>query len=572
MKNFKRVLSLALAALMVIGGLVIAPVDAKADETYTRVTSVSEIAAGGEFVIVAKHSNGNYAFTGEAVSKWGQKVEVTLDSDNKLTSTSAPVLVIEEGTAANQVYIKSGTSYVQGANANALYTTTTKTDSLTEWLVTDADGDGEIQFQLVGSTDARSLVLNYNEGNPGFRAYKDTTTGTAYVRELLVYKVGTDGGSTPDPDPVVPEEPTPTVGTIADALAGDAGSLWSVKGVVTFVEGKNVYIQDATGGICIYCSDAPTDIELGDTIEAVGSRTTFNGLPELGSATYTKSTGLTLEAKTTTIGALTTADICTYVKLTGLTVTEVYDNNGAYTTPNLTLSDGTDTIQIYKAVVEKDGDNWAVAVGDTVDVLASVGVYNTTLQLRNTLASEITVVANAEDDTTDTGSEDDTTDTGSENDTTDTGSENESESEVETESEETYTTVTKDILDQAAALASGEKLEGLYQAKGTVTDVDTSGFAQYGNIEFTLQLDGMEETILCWRVTVDAEDAVEVGDVLLVKGEIKKYNDIIEFAYPTIEAATIESAGDLDMTSTVMFLIAGFGVVVAAVLGKKKFA
>ena len=63
MKNFKRVLSLALAALMVIGGLVVAPVDAKA-ETYTRVTSVSEIAAGGEFVIVAKHSSGSYAYNG----------------------------------------------------------------------------------------------------------------------------------------------------------------------------------------------------------------------------------------------------------------------------------------------------------------------------------------------------------------------------------------------------------------------------------------------------------------------------------------------------------------------------
>ena len=38
MKNFKRVLSLALAALMVIGGLVVAPVDAKAaDTTYSRV-------------------------------------------------------------------------------------------------------------------------------------------------------------------------------------------------------------------------------------------------------------------------------------------------------------------------------------------------------------------------------------------------------------------------------------------------------------------------------------------------------------------------------------------------------
>ena len=54
MKNFKRVLSLALAALMVIGGLVVAPVDAKADATYTKVTSLSELTEGTKFVIVAQ--------------------------------------------------------------------------------------------------------------------------------------------------------------------------------------------------------------------------------------------------------------------------------------------------------------------------------------------------------------------------------------------------------------------------------------------------------------------------------------------------------------------------------------
>ena len=33
-----------------------------------------------------------------------------------------------------------------------------------------------------------------------------------------------------------------------------------------------------------------------------------------------------------------------------------------------------------------------MAVGDKIDVVAAVGVYNTTLQLRNSLASEITKV------------------------------------------------------------------------------------------------------------------------------------------------------------------------------------
>ena len=194
-------------------------------------------------------------------------------------------------------------------------------------------------------------------------------------------------GSDPDPDPV----PDPTVVPISTALAGEAGTKFTVKGVVTLVDGKNIYVQDATGGIDLYFGAAPTDIALGDTVIASGERATFKGLPELASATYEKSEGLTLTAKETTIGALTTTDLCTYVKLTGLEVTEVYDNNGAYTAPNITVKDSEGkTIQLYKAVVgEKVDGIWPYAVGDKIDVTAAVGCYNDTLQLRNTLASEI---------------------------------------------------------------------------------------------------------------------------------------------------------------------------------------
>ncbi len=186
------------------------------------------------------------------------------------------------------------------------------------------------------------------------------------------------------------EEPAAEYSTIAEALAASEGE-FTVKGVVTLLDNRNVYIQDATGGICLYLSAAPTDLALGDTVIGTGSRTVYRGLPELGSATYEKSSGLTLTAKETSIGALSTADVCTYVKLTGLTVTEVYDNNGAYSAPNITLKDENGgTIQIYKAVVGKTDGVWDLAVDDVIDFTGAVGINNSTLQLRNTLATEIT--------------------------------------------------------------------------------------------------------------------------------------------------------------------------------------
>ncbi len=186
----------------------------------------------------------------------------------------------------------------------------------------------------------------------------------------------------------------PETSTIAEALAGDTNAQFTVKGVITMVDGRNIYIQDATGGICMFFDAAPEDLKLGDTIIADGVRATYRGLPELSSSTYTKvdkaSAQIKLQPAEKKIADLTTADVCTYVTIKDLTVTEVYDNNGAYTTPNITVAD-TDgkTIQIYRAIVGKTDGAWDVAVGDTVDVTAAVGINNSTLQLRNTDAPEI---------------------------------------------------------------------------------------------------------------------------------------------------------------------------------------
>ena len=177
--------------------------------------------------------------------------------------------------------------------------------------------------------------------------------------------------------------------TIKEALALEMDKEATVKGVVTLVDGLNVYVQDSTGGICVRVSQEAEKASLGDTIIATGKRGEFQGLPQLHTATITQSSGMVLAAKETTIGELTTADLCTYVSLSGLTVKDVYDGNGAYSNPNITLTDGTKEIQIYKAVVGKTNGVWDIQKGDTVSVTAAVSAHKTKLQLRNTLASEI---------------------------------------------------------------------------------------------------------------------------------------------------------------------------------------
>ena len=255
----------------------------------------------------------------------------------------------------------------------------------TKWTLSDSVAANKTHY--IASSDLTGTYGNvYVEWFSGVSAFTAYCTSANRLNEnafgFAFYKLVRPG---------VPEV-VPEYDTVAKALAGETGAKFTVKGVVTLVDGKNIYVQDETGGICAYMATKPTDISLGDTIVVTGSRDTFNNLPELTGATYEKSSGLTLTAKETTIGALTAADVCTYVKLSGVEVTEVFDNNGAYSTPNITVKDAEGkTIQLYKAVINKDTEgNWEYAVGDKLDICAAVGVNkNAVLQLRNTLATEI---------------------------------------------------------------------------------------------------------------------------------------------------------------------------------------
>ena len=165
---------------------------------------------------------------------------------------------------------------------------------------------------------------------------------------------------------------------IAEALAAPQALAFTVKGVVTMVDGKNVYVQDETGGICLYLKAADSSIQLGDTVIGTGAKKVYNGLPELDAATAEKSSGMTLKAKQTTIGALTDADLCTYITIKDLEVLAVADKN-------ITVQDTAGTsINIYKPVL---GDK-TVAVGDKLDFTGALGTFNG-YQLRNTVADEI---------------------------------------------------------------------------------------------------------------------------------------------------------------------------------------
>lgn len=369
----KRLLAIFLVALMLVSMLPVTA--AAADEgVYKKISSMDELTTGKYVMIL----DTGYA-PGSLDGKWVTAVQPSV-TDGSVTDPTTGVWTLTVSGSSVKLTDANGVSIApNGGDSNGI-----KSGDY-NWEVRIEGG----KFSFYGTgTDTVTFASNKGSENK-FRAYRNSTVAgnpNGYPYEFTLYKL--EGGST---------EPEPGTVSIAEALDGENGTKFTVKGVVTLLDGKNVYIQDSTGGICLYFDEAPSGISLGDTVIGTGNKDTYNGLPELKNATFQKSSGMTLTPAAKTISELTTADICKYVKISGVEVTEVYDNGGSYSAPNITVKDDSgNTIQIYKAVVEKDGDAWKVKVGDRLNVTAAVGVYNnTTLQLRTTLESEIEVLGAA---------------------------------------------------------------------------------------------------------------------------------------------------------------------------------
>ena len=367
----RRLLSVLLALVMLLSLLPTAVFAADPAPKATLVTDASTLKAGDQIILAASASGKTYA-AGSLSGKFFTSIE---------TDPTDPADTVEiftlGGEAGKWTLTASDGKQIYTADAKALNNTGKGTGT---WTIAIDDSG----LATVASTDSACGRILYNVNSPRFLNYTSATN----VSMLLpsIYKLA---GAAEPGDPT-PSEPIPGLVPISTALAGENGKDFTVQGVVTLVDGQNIYLQDATGGICLRLASKTSEIALGDTIYGTGKRAEYNKLPQLGSGTFKKSSGLTLTAKATTIGALTDKDVCSYVKLKGLEITKIDDNNGKYTSPNVTLKDADGkTIQLYKAVMEKKDGKWAFAVGDMVDVTAAVSTFNGTLQLRNTLADEI---------------------------------------------------------------------------------------------------------------------------------------------------------------------------------------
>ena len=165
-----------------------------------------------------------------------------------------------------------------GAHTNVKYGTTAISKYVfnTEYktLTTDLE-DGTYYFGTYGT---------YNT----FSASKIDKIGTSFPSHFYVMAPGIP--ETPDePEtPDVPETPDTNDATIADVLAGEMGTTFTVTGTVVGVNAQSFLLKDESGMILVYKGKNWTaDVAVGDNVTVTGASTTYGGAVQFGTdATY----------------------------------------------------------------------------------------------------------------------------------------------------------------------------------------------------------------------------------------------------------------------------------------------
>lgn len=178
--------------------------------------------------------------------------------------------------------------------------------------------------------------------------------------------------------------------TIEEARSNELNDIVTVRGVVTYVDGINYYIQDDTAAINVYISGITASA--GDMLKTTGALADYRGLLEIkpansGAVEVLSSGNPMPQPEVVTISQISDAIESQLVKIENVILGAI---NTSGNTP-ITDSEN-NTINIYK-IPELSG----IVEGDRVDVTAIVSQYND-FQLRVRDASDV-VKADEEPDT-----------------------------------------------------------------------------------------------------------------------------------------------------------------------------
>ncbi len=372
-----------------------------ADLGTQNATNFSAVAAKG-----SNSSNGPKYYTSDNTARFyaGNTLTISSTTNKKIAKIEFNVNVnatVNTGSLTNNIWIGSATTVVFTMPKVSIKTikVTFENENLNDpelsFPTTAFEVEAGATFTAPTLTNPHSLQVTYSSSNADIATVNETTgavtigntpgtvTITATFEGNDVYSFGSASY-------------TITVSTVLSNIAAltalEEDGEYQVNltdALVTYIHGKNVYLEDASGAVLLY--DCAEGLAVGDKINGTAdvTYTVYHSLPEVTAITlhegYTKTSGNTVTPSEVTIAELNenfTSYISRYVKIVEATVTSAFDNRSAEITQgeaSIDLRDQNSTATL------------TATVDDIVTVTAHPAIYNTTKQIAVYEQSQIVV-------------------------------------------------------------------------------------------------------------------------------------------------------------------------------------
>ena len=449
----KQKLTFLLTALLL---LVMSALTATGQNVYEKVTSTPNDWTGEYLLVYDADAATAYCWTGVDAANCYEEMAV---SNNSITASNAVTISIAAMEGGYSILVNGGTNdgkYIYGQSGSnsikfqdnpALNTLECENDGVKITSYTSVmrfnSSTNNLRFRYFKSdTYTNQQVVQLYKKNDGGQQQETVATptfspagGTYFEPQSVTISCATEGsticytldGTEPTPNSLQYSVPLninttttlkakayksgytesstatatytfPTLVTIAEAKTLANNEYAMVQGVVNFIDNRNVYVQDGTGGICLFLNSntVPSGLALGDMVQAYGQKTIYNGLYELqningnSEAFSILSSGNALPLAVKTIDEINAggADAlqCTRVKIENATIGAINTNG------NTPLTQGESATNIYKVPALT-----GIEEGDQVDVIGVVGYYNAA-QIRVATADDVTLVPNPDPD------------------------------------------------------------------------------------------------------------------------------------------------------------------------------
>ena len=337
-------------------------------DTYTKITSASDLEVGAEYLIV--NTAGTYAAgaTSTTSTKYATTVAVTV-SGSTITNPNSNVAVYTLGGNATDgwtFYSSKDSKYLYWTSGNSLNVNASVSNN-SRWGVTISNGSATISNK---ATTTRIIRFNSDR----FACYT-SSTGTLVS---LYKKQTTVAGTTAAP---TISGATPFVGTATVTITNNS----SADGASIYYTLDGSDPTTTTSSTC-FAYTAPFSIDATTTVKAIAKKSTDTNASSVVSKTFTKITPLTVSEALAAIDGLSNNGTINdqYVSGVVVSITNVEPDNG--TIKYYISDDGSANNQLYvykgKGLNNADFTNVSeLQIGDEVVIFGQLKKFNTTPEI-----------------------------------------------------------------------------------------------------------------------------------------------------------------------------------------------